>query len=471
MENESRMRKNIAVFILDQLTWKALPVYGNTFIRTPGIDRIAEGGLAVDGCYTTCPLCQPSRAALWTGRYPHETGVLSNGRKWPEKGVPAEMPTLGRIFEKAGWQTAHFGKRHDAGALRGFMCEPENEEEFQTEEPAFPLNTDSFRDNYTVKSACRFLDQRKDDRPLLMVTDLINPHNICGWIGANQGEHTGMPSSLPLPPLPGNFDFKDIKNRPSAIRYVCCSNNRQAQAAGWTPDNFREYLRAYYYYLSLADKAVETVMDALERNGYTRKNTLFVLLSDHGDNMAARGAVTKQVNLYEETMRVPMIFKGPDVLPGKKEGIASLLDLFPTLCGWAGVEPPEGLRGEDLTDTLHGGKLPKRDYVAGEWHTEWGYTVSPGRMIRTGQYKYTRYIEDGAEELFDLKADGLERTNLAKNPDKAAILADMRRILKNHMDATDDPFKTLGWKADRRWRSHPAGYQNHRGIAAPMLND
>lgn len=465
------MQKNIVVFLLDQLTWRALPAYGNTYANTPNIDRIAGGGLLIDGCYTSCPLCQPARAALWTGRYPHETGVLSNGRKWPEKGIPDSMPTLGEAFAGAGWQTVHIGKTHDGGALRGFACEPEEEIRFPQEDPAFVLNTDSFRDRYTAEAACRFLRERKDERPLLLITDLVNPHNICAWIGANQGVHEAIRSSLPLPPLPENFDFEDIENRPVAVRYICCTHNRQAQVAGWTPENFREYLQAYYYYLNLADRELGCVLGTLEERGYTPENTLFVLTADHGDSMVARGQVTKQVSLYEETVRVPMIFKGKEVHPGKKEGIASLLDLFPTLCAQAGIAAPEGLRGMDLSSALAGGELPEREYVAGEWHTEWGFTVSPGRMICTGNYKYTKYIEDGAEELFDLKQDPFEKKNLAQDPDSSATLNEMRSLYRKHLERTEDPFESLAWKADSCWRSHPAGYQNHRGIAAPMEDD
>lgn len=467
------MQKNIAVFLLDQLTWRALPAYGNTLAHTPNIDRLTKDGLVIDGCYTACPLCQPARASLWTGRYPHETGVLSNGRKWPEHGIPDSLPTMGEAFIRAGWQAVHFGKTHDGGALRGFECWPEDEEVFPEEDPAFVLNTDSFRDRYTSLAACRFLEERKDDRPLLMITDLVNPHNICAWIGENKGVHECVKPGLPLllPPLPENFRFEDIENRPAAVRYICCTHNRQAQAAGWTPDNFREYLQAYYYYLSLADRELGRVLDMLEKRGYTWENTLFVLTADHGDSMAARGQVTKQVSLYEETTRVPLIFKGKDVRPGRKEGIASLLDIFPTLCSQAGIRPPESLRGKDISSALSGGELPGREYVAGEWHTEWGFTVSPGRMIRTEDYKYTRYIEDGKEELFDLEKDPLEQRNLAGDPKYSDALAKMRRLLKEQMSLTEDPFETLSWKADRRWRSHPAGYQEHRGIAAPMEED
>lgn len=481
------MQKNMIVFLLDQLTWRALPAYGNSFIRTPNIDRIVQDSLVFDGCYTSCPLCQPARAALWTGRYPHETGVLSNGRKWPEHGIPDSMTTLGEVFSRAGWQTVHFGKTHDGGALRGFACEAENEIVFPEEDPAFGLNMDSYRDRYTVEAACRFLENRRDERPLLMITDLVNPHNICGWVGKNQGSHTGIYSDLPLPPLPENFAFEDIQNRPAAVRYICCTNNRQAQTQGWTSDNFREYLRAYYYYLSLADRSVGAVLDALQKQGYTRENTLFILTADHGDGMAARGQVTKQVSFYDETTRVPLIFQGAGVCPGRREGIASLLDLFPTLCGQAGIAAPDGLRGMDLSPMLAGNEMPERNYVAAEWHTEWGYTVSPGRMLRTRRYKYTRYIEDGGEELFDLEKDPLEQRNLVPDAVKAAAgksagvtetaveardcviaLEAMRSMMKRHLEMTDDSFETLSWKADPRWRSHPVGYRNHRGIAAPM---
>lgn len=398
---------------------------------------------------------------------------MSNGRNWPESGISDSLPTLGETFARAGWQTVHFGKTHDGGALRGFQCWPEDEEVFPAEDPAFVLNTDSYRDRYTSRAACRFLEKRQDNRPLLMITDLVNPHNICAWIGENKGVHDSTAPATPLllPPLPDNFRFDDIENRPAAVRYICCTHNRQAQAAGWTPENFREYLQAYYYYLSLADRELGRVLETLERQGYTWENTLFVLTADHGDSMAARGQVTKQVSLYEETTRVPLIFKGSGICPGRKEGIASLLDIFPTLCGQAGICPPEGLRGKDLTPALTGGSLPDREYVAAEWHTEWGFTVSPGRMVRTKEYKYTRYIEDGGEELFDLKKDPLEQRNAAEDPAYAGVLTKMRLLLKEHISLTEDPFENLSWKADRRWRSHPAGYQVHRGIAAPMEDD
>lgn len=460
--------KNIVLFIADQVTWRALSAYGNTYARTPNIAQIAEGGMVIDGCYCACPLCQPSRASLWTGRYPHETRVLSNSSKCREKGVLPDFPTLGEVFSAAGYETVHFGKTHDAGTLKGFYCEQEKEIVSEPEHPAYPQNQDTFRDNYTFEALCNWVRKRQDERPLLLVADIVNPHNICGWVGENQGVHKAVNSGEELPPLPENFAFEDISSQPKAIQYVCCTNIRQSQTAGWSPDNFREYLRAYYYFLSLADRGIGRVLDVLGEKGFHSGNTLFVITSDHGDSMAARGRVNKQVDFYEETMRVPLIFKGPGVCSGKRSGIASLLDIFPTLCSQAGITTPSGLRGKDISEALSGGELPEREYVAGEWYTEWGYTISPGRMIRTEHYKYTKYIEDKGEQLFDLEKDPFEQNNLAHCPESADILAQMRNLLNRHLVETGDPFESLQWKADIRWRSHPAGYQRHRGIAAPM---
>ena len=125
----------------------------------------------------------------------------------------------------------------------------------------------------------------------------------------------------------------------------------------------------------------------------------------------------------------------------------------------------------DLSSELRGGSLLQRDYVASEWHTEWGFTISPGRMLRNERYKYTHYIEGNGEELFDLFKDPLETKNLIHSPSYESILKEMRALYHRHLKETNDPFESMEWKADSRWRSHPIGYQNHRGIAAPQAEE
>ncbi len=460
-------KRNILMFVLDQLAWRALDIHGG-FAHAPNIGRLASEGIDIDECYCPYPLCQPSRASFWTGRYSHRNRVWSNGRKWKITEIGEDFPTIGSVFSENGYNAVHFGKKHDGGALRGFWCDEEKEKKIPDEDPAFPFNMDTYADAYTVDRSVDFLSSYRFDKPLLMVVDLINPHNICGWIGKNRGVHEDVPFDGELPELPPNYRFDDICNRPVPVQYLCCSHVRQSQTVGWTDDNFRHYLAAYSYYLKVADSHIGRVLDALERSG-AKDDTLIVLFSDHGDNITSRQSVTKQVTLYEEVVRVPLIFSGCGV--GRKgvrlSGPTSLLDLFPTLCSYASIPMPDGLDGMDISRVLAGGDLPEREYVESEWFTEWGYTISPGRMIRSGRWKYMRYLEGDGEELYDLAEDPYEMRNLAGLDGYSAELEKMRALLAKHLETTGDPFLSLQWKASPKWRSHKIGYQCHCGISAP----
>ncbi len=461
---------NILVIIADQLSHKALPVYGNHHARTPNIDRLAARGVAFDNCFTACPLCQPARASFWTGLWPHQTGVLSNGRNSPVTPVPDTVPTLGTLLAAAGYRAVHFGKRHDAGALRGFDC-AEIQELPAAATDTWPTHYDSRQDEYTTLRTVEFLYQRHR-RPFVCVADLNNPHDICNWIGANQGAHADAAVPGTLPPLPDNFSSVDFVNRPLPVRYICCSHNRQAQTGEWTDENFRHYLAAYYHYVHMLDTNVGRILQALESH-QDAANTLVVFTADHGDGMAGHGMVTKQVSFYDETTRVPFIVSGPRVAqPGRvqRSALVSLMDLLPTLCDVAGAAAPEGLWGRTLVPwaTACAGGTP-HEHVASEWHTEWGFTVSPGRMIRTATHKYTRYIEDCGEELYTCAEDPGEQTTRARDPASEAALAAHRALMDTHLADTKDPFLSLAAAADARWRSHPGGYRAHRGPAAPMV--
>ena len=464
------MKRNILMFVLDQLSARALEEYGG-YCHMDTISSLASDGVVVDGCYCSYPLCQPSRASLWTGQHPHRNRVWSNGRQWPITPVDQSFPALGEAFSNAGYEARHFGKKHDGGALRGFICSEEKEKRIPDEDPAFPFNMDTYADAYTMDEVLSYLGSRNDERPLFMVVDLINPHNICGWIGKNKGAHTDAPIDGELPELPPNFYFDDIGNRPLPVQYLCCSHVRQGQTSEWNEENFRHYLAAYRYYLSVADRNIRDVLDAYRKAGLM-DGSLIVFTSDHGDNITARRSVTKQVTLYEEVTNVPLIFSGPAVQEKgiRRSGLSSLLDIFPTLLSFAGIDGSSlRLDGVDISSVIAGGELPAREYVSSEWFTEWGYTISPGRMIRQGNIKYMRYLEGNGEELYDLSTDPYEKRNIARDEDRKALLEHMRALLEKHLEMTEDPFLSLEVKADPRWRSHRLGYENHRGPTAPEV--
>ncbi|MFW6061730.1 MAG: sulfatase [Planctomycetota bacterium] len=454
-------RANILIIQCDQLSQQAVSVYGNEHVQTPNMDALAEQGVRFEQVYTPCPLCRPARAAMWTSRWPHETGVVGNGDGADQ--IPDEFPTLGEQLTAAGYEAVHFGKQHDAGGLRGFEVVPDEPGAFD-EDPGIFVNGDSLRDRDTVPKAVEYLSTPPGEKPRLTIVDLQNPHNICGWIGQNQGPQ-GTEEDDSLPPLPENFEIKDLASRPLPIQYLCCGHRRLAHGSNWSEADYRRYLAAYYRYTEMADEDVGRVLEALHSTA-AGENTIVILLADHGEGMGRHRMITKQVSFYEETNRVPLIVAGPGVQgDGRSENrpLVTLLDLMPTVCELAGAKRPEEIRGLSLAPWLRGEQGASHEYIAGEWYTEFGHIVTPGRMIRTHRYKYTRYLEGDGEELYDLQTDPGETRNLAPDADFADVLDAHRELLCRHLRATDDPFAELGVEADARWRSHPVGYANHEG--------
>ena len=477
---------NIVVIVSDHLSTRAVGAYGESdWADTPNIDRLAERGVVFENMYTSYPLCGPSRAAFWTGRFPHDTGVLSNGLRvqdpdiLPNASVPEDMPTIGETFKRAGYNTIHFGKCHDSGGLRGFDIVPDGIRESESVPAGYPENNDTWRDHWAMDRFGEWAEGGFPE-PFCAVVDLQNPHNICGWIGEHNSldgpvEHAISPKNLPE--LPANNKVVNWESLPLPVRYICCSHNRGAQSSHSTDEDWRYYIDAFRHYAKMADEHVGTILRLLEAGGVL-DDTLVILMADHGDGMGSHQMATKQVSFYEETARVPFIAAGPGVRSGgqKVAALTSLLDLFPGLCDYAGIQVPDGLPGVSFAPLLQGAVI-QREFVVAEWYTEWGCTVSPGRMIRSARFKYTSYLEGsvgagdptGGEELYDLDMDRGEMVNLATDTAYCEVLLQHRDMLKRHIRDQADPFYTQKVVVDKRWRSHPPGYQHHSGPTAPMV--
>ncbi len=517
---------NILVLMTDQLSFRTIRAYGGAS-AFPAIDSLFERGATVDQVYTPCPLCLPARASFWTSRLPHRTGALSNGRAFENRTITPDTPTLGSLFDGAGWECVHFGKEHDAGGLRGFERMPMGE---TAVDPAYgyPVNADTFRDRFTSDQVVDWFAARSRSTsghpPLLAVIDLLNPHNICGWVGemarhvlgreadvvpsalkAPSYEPTpGFPPERPteaLPELPPNFRDTDFQTRPRSVQYQCCAHNRLAQTQGWREREFRLYLDAYRHYTGLVDDEIARILRSAEK-AIDLGETYIVFTSDHGDAIAAHSAATKHTTFYEETTRVPFCVVGPDIpAGGRVTGPTSLLDLVPTLLDLAGLSKrPEvvsataEMDGESIASALKAAPSDREEtvaspvsaaprYVVSEWHTEWGFTIEPGRMITNGRYKLMRYAEGRDEEFYDLALDPYETRNLIPDTDgtttadehsdpkisaeRSAAVNLLRAELDAHLARSSDPFESLEASAEARWRSHAPGYHNHVGVAAP----
>ena len=459
-------QKNLLVIISDQLSFRALNLYGNSAVKTPNLDKIFQDGFIFDNAYAACPLCLPARSAMWSGHFPHQTGALSNAGLLSNPDLSEDITSLGEYLSGAGYNCIHLGKQHDAGALRGFERVPGD---YNRDEPneTFGYNNDTFNDVYTTMQACDTLSNIGSD-PFAVIVDFQNPHNICGFTSHN--------NELPddaiqnLPELLPNFECEDFETRPLPVQYLCCAHNRQQQSCGWSKEMWQRYLAAYYHFIEYVDKQIGDVYAALEASGQA-DNTIICFSADHGDNMGARRMATKHCSFYEETTHIPLMFAGPGIQNGRSDALVSHLDFLPTFCSLLGVETKGNLWGKQL-DQIMNGYETGHDYVISEWYSEWGTTIEPCRMLRGPRWKYTSYREEEAEELYDLENDPYEMKNLAPLAEYAETLAEQRARFKQHVAETNDAYFEMEWKADKRWRSHPPGYHNHEGPTAPqvMLN-
>ncbi len=236
------------------------------------------------------------------------------------------------------------------------------------------------------------------------------------------------------PPLPTNHEVPEAEPECITQKFMNARSFRAYVREKWTRNQWRLHRWAYCRLTEMVDREIGTLLDALREAGL-EDNTLIVFTSDHGDMDSAHKMEHKSV-LYEESVRVPFIMSYKGVIPqGMVDDthlVSNGLDLLPTLCDYAGIETPEGPRGESLRALAQGKDIKEwRDFVVSESQI--------GRMLRTGRFKYCIYDSGrDREQLIDLKHDSGEMKNLAEVGDYKGVLERHRRLLRGWVERTGD---------------------------------
>ncbi|MBA7609241.1 Delta 4,5-hexuronate-2-O-sulfatase [subsurface metagenome] len=414
--------KNILLIITDQQHIDTIAAGGCRHVQTPALDRLKTHGVSFTQSYSANPLCSPARSSIFTGRTSSEAGVHVNGRP-----IRSDIPNLGQWFsQQTDYETFYAGKWHMPRT-------------YTSDIPGFKvINTGIGGFGYlcdTVMSrACEgFLRNWSKRKPFFLVASFMQPHDICEWLRLNMdnpGELRYPQLAGELPELPDNFQFDE--NEPEAIRKRRLGN--EPFKGNWDKEQWRYYLWSYYRNIEYVDAEIGRVLQALEDFGHA-KDTLVVLISDHGEGTAHHQMVRKS-SFYDEAARVPLLFSWPGLIVENKTDavhLASGLDITPTLCDYAGIESPANMRGRSLRAVLEASAGSRRDFIVSE------VTSNTGRMVRTGRYKYITYKDDTVEQLFDMKNDAGETKNLAASSRYASILAEHRGLLRDWERRLDVP--------------------------------
>jgi arylsulfatase A-like enzyme len=436
-------RPNILVLFTDDQRFSTLNALNNPEVKTPTMDRLMRNGTTFTHAFimggTVPAVCMPSRGMLLTGQtlfHVHDSLI-----------APAEYPetprrpytTFPETFRKAGYTTFGTGKWHNGeklfarsfstgeniffGGMSNHLQAPVADFDPTGKYPKEKRRTgEKFSSNLFSDSAIQFLENYKEEKPFLMYVAYTAPHDPRmapkEYADMYKPENVTVPRNF-LPRHP--FDNGEMEVR-------------DEQLAPWprTPQIVREHIAAYYGMITHVDSQMGRVLDALERTGHA-KDTIVVFAADNGLAVGQHGLLGKQ-NLYDHSVRVPLVIGGPGVPQGaKSDSFCYLLDIFPTLCDLTGMPVPASVEGKSLAPLVKDPKARLRDSVFFAYrHVQ--------RGVRTDRWKLIRYSVNGVQttQLFDIKSDPLEMKNLAAEPSHAAQVREMTALLKQWMKDTGD---------------------------------
>ena len=439
-------RPNVLLIMADDLN-NDMGTFGHKMVKTPSLDRLAARGVRFDRAYTQFPLCSPSRVSLLTGLRPDTTKIYELQTNF--RTILPEAVTLPQMFRRNGYVAArvgkiyHYGNPGDIGtsglddpASWDLVVNPrgidKDEEKVLTNlTPArglgsalayypSPAPDAEHTDGKVATEVIALLEQHKD-RPFFIGAGFYRPH--CPFIAPRK-----YFDLYPLDRIAGpKWNPGDVDKVPPPAWFTTPPNWNVSE------EGVRATMQAYYASISFLDANVGRVLDALDRLGLTQ-NTIVVFISDHGYLLGERGQWMKQM-LFERSARAPLIVSAPGVsVKGQSsQRVVEFVDLYPTLADLTGLTPPAGLHGRSLKPLL---KDPRAawDHPA-VTQVRRGSAANGffmGYSVRTEQWRYTEW-DDGKRgtELYDEKADPAELRNLAADPDKEKIVADMQALLRS----------------------------------------
>ncbi len=453
-------RPNIVFFFTDDQSINTLGCYGNDVIKTPNIDKLAEQGTRFENAFVSQPICWVSRTVILTGL----TGRTYGTKAKPDVARPEAVETLySDILHENGYRTGYFGKWH-AMMPEGWNREDHFDEfEAISRDPYFKKQPDGSLRHETeliVDRGIEFIQSQPKDKPFAL--------NL--WFNACHAEDNDRRPGIGHFPWPQSVDgmYDDITiapprlNSPSTFESLpeCLQTSITRERYFWrwnTPEKYQTNIRSYYRMVSGIDGAIGRFLKALDEAGLA-DNTIIVYSADNGYLMGNRGLAGKWSH-FEESLRVPLIITDPRVPKSERGKVTDApalnLDFPATFLDWAGIKPPERYQGRSLQAIVNG-KKPD-DWRTDTYHEHFAVRdrIPAFEGIRNDHFKYARYFDHDVEFLHDLHKDPDELVNLAKDPDYADVLKDMRARAAAKVDEYGGPLLPLKGGFNPSTTPHP----------------
>ncbi|WP_343192835.1 sulfatase [Coraliomargarita sinensis] len=424
---EQAQKPNILILYADDWRHDTLGVAGHPIVKTPNLDKLASEGVRFTNNYVTTSICGVSRASLFTGQWMSRHGC--RGFKMWDTPWHQTFPAL---LRENGYHTGHVGKWHNGefpGDKFDYGTAYHGKHWYETgkENDWRLMHVTQRNENDSMK----FLRERPKDKPFCLTVAFFATHA--------QDDHPlqflPQPESLSLYeglhiPVPPNATRESWERLPDFFTAENEGRNRWRWRFD-TPEKYQSMMKNYYRLATEVDTTSGRILAELEAQGVL-ENTLVVFTTDNGYYHAEHGLGDKWYP-HEESIRVPLIIKDPRMEASTRnttdESMTLNVDLASTILRAAGITPPEGMQGRDLSPLYLAEEKP-------EWRDAFFYehpTLRDADFIPASQalvrldWKYFYWPEQEVEQLFHLETDPREENDLAPNEAYAGKLKEMRQ--------------------------------------------
>lgn len=446
---------NIVFIHAESMDGRKMGCMGHPALKdaTPNLDRFAAEGVLFANAYSNCPVCNPSRASMWTGKYPHYRDCWNN-----HEGLRDGVQTYQDALQWSGYRTEAVGPidyaygKHSIRDRIGSWTRSAMIERHTVRTPlpqVVGLGQAHGVDWQHTWDAMRGIEAAAlEGQPFCMylTTGLVHPPFV-----AEQRHLDRIDAqAIDVPPL---FGLEQTEH--PAVRYQRIAKNC---ARAFSPMLVRKMRHVYFAMIAALDEMVGRVVQQIDELGL-RDSTYIIFSSDHGEMAGEQNQVLKRC-MYEASAHVPLIICGPDVRRGAVvDDPVSLVDLYPTLMDMAGVSYQtlversgyaEQLDGESLMPQLTSAAPRQRAWAMAEYHGDRACTGT--FMLRQERWKLIRHM-GFVSELYDLAEDPGEQRDLAAL--QSDVVARLESVLDAHFDCAeiDERAKAYDRASFLRWRA------------------
>ena len=470
---------NIILVMTDQQRFDTISALGFPYMETPNLDRLVTEGVTLSQCYISAPSCAPARASLFTGYYPHTTGILKNADRWTRSWVER----LGQV----GYHCVNVGKMHTfpfetpLGFHQRYVVE--NKDRYLEGRYYFDEWDKALQARGLIKQQRELYRQRSDynerlgafewELPEEMHPDMFVGNLAQWWINSYPVAkplflQIGFPG--PHPPYDPTWAYAEpymnrdlprlevteaeLASQPPPFlemrRHNCdVDHDSVVHQLNPTPEQ-RHRQRAYYLAnVTMIDDKIGQILNALDQQGYL-DNSVVIFTSDHGDCLGDHGHSQKWT-MYDIITRAPTIVWSPGRFQAGVtiDDLCQQMDLGPAILELAGAEVPETMEAKSILPLLRGEGWSSRDYVFAE-HSRDGILQGTEfmSMVRSLDWKLVHFLDQPDGQLFDLTADPDEINNLWHQAEFADKKQELLAVLREwHIRSQ---YQTAGWAAE--WR-------------------